>query len=144
MPVEIMVSNLSKGEFINWFDSDDLMVPEFIERKLDGFKSNTDMVVSKSIFLNENEEIIGKEIRTKNSDNLLEDFITLKISWYLPDPMYRRKFLEDKVLFNEYLFKGQDRDFHIRRLLENPDILFINDYLTAYRQTSAPFLMILN
>ncbi|WP_298528037.1 glycosyltransferase family 2 protein [uncultured Christiangramia sp.] len=126
---------LCEGEFINWFDSDDLMVPEFIERKLDGFKSNTDIVISKSIFLNENEEIIGKEIRTRSSDNLLEDFITLQISWYLPDPMYLREFLADKKLFDEHLLKGQDRDFHIRRLLENPNINFLNDYLTKYRQT---------
>jgi glycosyltransferase involved in cell wall biosynthesis len=126
---------LSEGEFINWFDSDDLMVPEFIERKLDGFKSNTDIVISKSIFINENAEIMGKEIRTKNSVNLLEDFITLKISWYLPDPMYRKKFFADKKMFDEHLLKGQDRDFHIRRLLENPNINFLNDYLTKYRQT---------
>ena len=112
------------------------MAPEFIERKLDGFKSHTDMVVSKSILMNENEEIIGKEIRTKNSANLLEDFITLKISWYLPDPMYRKKFLSDKILFDEQLLKGQDRDFHIRRLLENPNIIFLDDYLTKYRQTN--------
>ncbi|WPY97913.1 glycosyltransferase family 2 protein [Christiangramia sp. OXR-203] len=126
---------ISIGKYVNWFDSDDLMAPKFIERKLDGFKSNTDMVVSKSILMNENEEIIGKEIRTKNSVNLLEDFITLKISWYLPDPMYRKKFLADKKLFDEHLLKGQDRDFHIRRLLENPNINFLDDYLTKYRQT---------
>jgi len=50
--------------------------------------------------------------------------------------MYRRKFLEEKILFNEYLYKGQDRDFHTRRLLENPNILFIKEYLTEYRQTA--------
>ena len=126
---------LSNGDFINWFDSDDLMIPEFIEKKMNGFKSYTDIVISKSIFLNENEEIIGKEIRTRSSDNLLEDFITLQISWYLPDPMYRREFLADKILFDVYLLKGQDRDFHIRRLLEDPNINFLNDYLTKYRQT---------
>jgi hypothetical protein len=68
------------------------------------------------------------------TDNLLEDFTTLKTSWYLPDPMWKKSFLLKKKLFSEELKKGQDRDFHIRMLVNKPKIKIINDYLTFYRQ----------
>lgn len=126
---------LSKGDYINWFDSDDLMKETFLERKIAGFNNGVDMVISKSELISHNEEFIRKENRTKETDNLFEDFICLKVSWYLPDPMYKRKFLTGKELFNEDLFKGQDREFHIRRLLEDPQIKFIDEYLTMYRQS---------
>ena len=59
----------------------------------------------------------------------------MKVRWYLPDPMYKRKFLTGKKLFDEDLLKGQDREFQIRRLLEDPNIFFIDEYLTLYRQS---------
>ena len=126
---------LCKGEFINWFDSDDLMKENFLERKVAGFIDEVDMVISKSEFISYVGEFVRKENRTIITNNLLEDFVCLKVSWYLPDPMYRRKFLTGKKLFDENLFKGQDREFHIRRLLEVPLIIFIEEYLTRYRQS---------
>ena len=126
---------ISKGEYINWFDSDDLMKDNFLVRKLAEFTDVVDMVISKSVLISYNEEFVRKEGRTLMTDNLLEDFICLKVSWYLPDPMYNRKFLSGKKLFDEDLFKGQDREFHIRRLLEDPHIKFLDEYLTRYRQS---------
>lgn len=126
---------ISRGEFINWFDSDDILHPDFIKYKVAEFKSDEDIVISKHKLINQYGDFIRKENRTVHSNNLLEDFICLKVSWYLPDPMYKRKFLTGKKLFDEDLFKGQDREFHIRRLLEDPQIKFIDEYLTMYRQS---------
>lgn len=125
----------SKGVYINWFDSDDIMHPDFILKKITGFKENIDCVISKSIFFRNNiDDISGKEQRTFLTDNLIEDFVKLNVSWYLPDPMWRRDFLIEKSLFSENLLKGQDRDFHIRMLFEKPKIKILDDYLTFYRQ----------
>lgn len=126
---------ISKGDYINWFDSDDIMHPDFIEKKVAEFKSDIDIIISKHELIGQDGNFIRKEERTRHSENLLEDFICLKVSWYLPDPIYRRNFLLGKKLFDEELFRGQDRDFHIRRLLEDPRIAFIDEYLTLYRQS---------
>lgn len=126
---------LSKGDFINWFDSDDLMKTNFIQCKLGNFSQFYDCVITKSEFIDENANFIRTEKRTNLSSDLLEDFIVLKTSWYLPDPMYRREFLIGKYLFDENLQKGQDRDFHIRWLLTKPKIKFLNCFVTQYRQT---------
>ncbi|MEC8884875.1 MAG: glycosyltransferase family 2 protein [Bacteroidota bacterium] len=126
------------GTFINWFDSDDLMEPDFIQKKLAAFDAKTDIVLSKTkiYYVKDQTEVL--EQRTHLSSNLLEDFITRKISWYLPDPMYAKSFLDKhNLVFDEQLLGGQDRDFFQRVLLNNPKIIVINDYLTTYLKHSA-------
>lgn len=126
--------SLAKGELVNWFDSDDLLLEKFIESKVDLFVENDDLevVVSKTILKFKKDNTEKFETRTHASDNLLEDFITAKISWYIHDPMWKRSFLLDKKLFSEELLKGQDRDFHCRILLTEPQIYFLDEYLFIY------------
>ncbi|MEZ7493947.1 glycosyltransferase family 2 protein [Leeuwenhoekiella aequorea] len=123
----------ASGMYVNWFDSDDLMKPTFLQSKIDKHAGgNFDLVLSKTIIstLGSNEYV--NEHRTKLSSNLLEDFLTRKITWYLPDPMFKKSFLIGHILFDENLLGGQDRDFFQRVLLNNPEMLVINDYLTTY------------
>lgn len=126
------------GKYINWFDSDDIMDFNFIKNKISVFKENENIncVISKTqFFSNDILNILGKEKRTHDSENLLEDFITLKRSWYVCDSMWSRKFLENKNLFSINLMKGQDRDFHIRMLMDKSfNLKFLDEYLTYYRQ----------
>ncbi len=126
------------GTFINWFDSDDLMEPDFIQKKLAAFDSKTDIVLSKTriYYVADQTEVL--EQRTHLTSNLLEDFITRRISWYLPDPMYAKSFLDKhNLVFDEQLLGGQDRDFFQRVLLNYPEMLVINAYLTTYLKHDA-------
>lgn len=125
----------SIGSYIMSLDSDDWILPEHLEEKVKIFKSNLEIeaVLSKTIMVNNSKEIIEKENRTKLSDNLLEDFIILKVSWYMHDIMWKRSFLDGKILYNENLLKWLDRDFHIRRLVEKPNIFLVDKYLSLYR-----------
>ncbi|AUP78177.1 glycosyltransferase family 2 protein [Flavivirga eckloniae] len=123
-----------RGSYVNWFDSDDIMHPDFIKKKAEAFKDNMDAVISKTkMFSNTINNIVGQENRTTLTSNILEDFLTLKITWYLPDIMWKKSFLENKVLFDEDLLAGQDRDFYARVLLDNPSMVVIDNYLTYYR-----------
>ncbi|MGY5847681.1 glycosyltransferase family 2 protein [Salegentibacter sp. HM20] len=125
----------SKGSFINWFDSDDKMHPEFIERKVKSFiaAKNLDVVFSKTIRTNfQDLEIYDR--RLKCSKNLLRDYILRKISWYMPDGMFCRSYLVNKSLFNENLLAGQDRDFYIRLFCQElPKIKILDFHATFYR-----------
>ncbi len=127
---------ISKGTFINWFDSDDIMEPGFLLEKNKAFHDdNLDGVISKTaMFTNDSSKITGKETRTTLTENCLEDFLSLKIAWYLPDVMWKRHFLNNKPLFDERLLAGQDRDFHARMLLYDPKFRVIDKYLTLYRE----------
>lgn len=125
----------SVGEYILSLDSDDWILPEHLKMKLKIFENNPklDMILSKTILVDNFRNIIGYENRTKLSANLLEDFITLKTSWYMHDTMWKKSFLQGKKLYNEDLLKWLDRDFHIRRLVERPSIYLLNEYLSLYR-----------
>lgn len=122
---------ISRGDYVNWFDSDDIMSREFIEEKVNAFKDNNlDLVLSKTILVYPD----GKKIyekRTNLTENLLEDYITTKVSWYLPDGMFKRSFLNQKKIFEEDLLAGQDRDFYIR-IISDCRVKVINLYLTEY------------
>jgi glycosyltransferase involved in cell wall biosynthesis len=125
----------SKGTYVMSLDDDDWILPDHINEKVLVFEEDTtvDAVLSKTILVNDDKKIIREEKRTRLSNNLLEDFITLKISWYMHDVMWRSSFLKDKELYNQDLLKWLDRDFHIRRLIENPNIVLVNKYLSLYR-----------
>lgn len=127
----------SKGIFVNWFDSDDIMHVDFILLKMKSFISDSslDGVISKTAFFKNNvKDVYNYENRTSLSKQLLEDFISLKISWYLPDILWRKEFLKKKELFSEDLLMGQDRDFHIKMLAQKPKLSILDKYLTFYRK----------
>jgi len=125
----------SKGDLINWFDSDDLMHPEFIEKKVEEFidHQDLDVVFTKTIRTDFSEVNVPDE-RLKYSSTFLQDYVMRKISWYLPDGMFKRTFLESKPLFDKDLLAGQDRDFYIRLFArELPKIKILDFYATFYR-----------
>lgn len=128
----------ANGEYINFIDSDDILHYDFVKYKLEAIKnSKADVIISKTIITTlEINDIINYEKRTFLTDDLLDDFITLKVSWYIVDPIWKKKFLENKKLFNENLLKGQDRDFHIRMLIAKPDIEILDKYLYYYRNNN--------
>lgn len=125
----------SDGEFILSLDSDDWILPNHLELKVKVFQENPSIegVLSKTIMVNDNKVTIKEEDRTFLTQNLLEDFVSLKISWYMHDLMWRRLFLNKKMLYNESLLKMLDRDFHIRRLAEEPKLYLVDEYLSLYR-----------
>jgi glycosyltransferase involved in cell wall biosynthesis len=123
----------STGFFVNWFDSDDTMHQDFIAKKLAAFVSDkdADLVLSKTVRVEKNKEKVF-ERRTNLTNNLLEDFITRKVSWYTFDGMFRKSFLKDGGLWDEYLKGGQDRDFYIKILIRKPKVIIIDFYATYY------------
>ncbi|WP_339836291.1 glycosyltransferase family 2 protein [uncultured Flavobacterium sp.] len=123
------------GYYILSLDSDDWLLPYHLEKKIKAININsaTVGVLSKTIMVDNNKNEIKKETRTFLTNNLLEDFISLKISWYMHDIIWRRSFLNGKILYNENLLKMLDRDFHIRRLAEEPKLVLVDEYLALYR-----------
>jgi len=126
----------SSGQYINWFDSDDIMHRDYLLATLTMIKQKEpDAVIAKTVTFKDNiNDIIGKEHRTHLSDYMLEDFLSLKMAWYLQGVLWNREFLVGKDLFNEFLLAGQDRDFHARMLLHEPKLIVIDKYLIYYRK----------
>lgn len=123
----------SKGEFINWFDSDDLLLPTALEERLNSFEENTDVVIAKAEFF---DSVTGHKISENQilSDNLLVDYFTGKITYYVSGPMWKKKFLlQQESLFDERITYLDDWDFNLRMIYQSPKIKFLNKILFRYR-----------
>ena len=128
------------GTLINWFDSDDLMHEDFCREKVSCLIQHPEInaVLSKrAAFAVSPQQIIWREHRTFLTPDILEDFLSLKVAWYTEDGMWRRSFLEGKLLFDEHLLAGQDRDFHARMLLYDPKLYVVDQHLSYNRRHEA-------
>lgn len=129
--------SLSKGEYINWFDSDDLMHPEKLEIQYNLLNSSPyiDFVISQTAFFNNStDKIIGLWNKSIKSDDNLNDFILKKIGWSTSSPLWRKSsILKNNLKFDERLKNGQDFKFHVEVLMLGLKFKAINENLTFNR-----------
>jgi len=114
---------LSKGEYVNWFDSDDLMIPEKLSIQLnDLLKGNYDFSVTQTELFDAKSNIsLGNRSESLVSDNLIDDFINFKAFWLFQSVLWKKDYLiKNKLFLNEKLQQAQDFDFHLTVLKLNP------------------------
>lgn len=122
----------SKGYYIKWFDSDDILLPFAINEQYDLFNDSIDLVISKLQYKNfQNNKILNEN--NILSKRLIEEYITGDISFYVSGPLWRRSFLENKNLFDENIRNLDDWDFNLRMLYQNPNIIFHEKVVINYR-----------
>lgn len=128
---------LSKGKYVKWFDSDDLMSPNLLQIQLDSFANIIDVSVCKLEYYDiDNDEFI----KTNNifSNKLIDDYLVGNVSFYISGPLWKRSLLEKQVyLFDESITNLDDWDFNLRMLYQEPVIAFINEPLIQYRMHKA-------
>lgn len=108
----------SKGEFIQWFDSDDLMHENKLEKKLKYLKSsNFDFVVCQGIEYKDNIENVINKWDKISSGNVIFDHAVGNVSFHTNGPLFKKSFLEGKLLFNETLQRKQEWEFFSRLLI---------------------------
>lgn len=123
----------AKGEYVNWLDSDDLYFPNALSTWVKQFGDKTDAVVAKLKKIDFKSGTIISE-NTIFSDNLIEDYFTGKVAFYVCGPLWRKSFLNQQVeLFDESIRNLDDWDFNMRMLYRNPNIVYINLPLIQYR-----------
>lgn len=105
---------LSKGEFVQWFDSDDIMYPKYLEERLDVFGSypDTDVVFSAFTYFDNH----GLRKRISNNvftGNIINDLINKKVT-FSPLSYLLKRHIIDKIIFDENLLRAQDLDFFFK------------------------------
>lgn len=130
---------ISKGEYINWFDDDDLMHPEKLEMQLKALQhSNYNFSVCQSEVF-EGKKNKSFELRHPHicSASAFEDYLKMKIIWLTQAPLWKRNFLENQSqLFNENLKAAQEWEFHCRILYASPKYHYTNIPLVFLRKHS--------
>lgn len=123
----------SKGTYVKWFDSDDVMLPDLLEKQLQSFLDFTDVSVCRLQYFDFHKNIVLKE-NVIFSDNLLEDYFTGKVSFYVSGPLWKRCFLEKQVqLFDETISNLDDWEFNLRMLYQKINIVYLDESLIKYR-----------
>lgn len=120
---------LSRGEFINWFDDDDLMLSHKLSEGINRLLlSNLNFVICQSGVYNlDTKTDLGLRSPKLSSADPLNDYIQFKIFWLTGAPLWKRIFLKDNNLnFDEKLQQSQDYDYHVKILAVERQYLVSN------------------
>src|SRR5690606_15701007 len=132
---------LSRGEYIQWLDSDDYISPNKISDQINMLKTivNGHVATCKwGVFVNDVEgcTFINDLESYKSFENSVDFIEAISISrGYFPIHAYliKRPILSISGLWNEYLSINQDSEFIIRVLVNVNQILFCEDAYVLYR-----------
>ncbi|MCF8272795.1 MAG: glycosyltransferase family 2 protein [Flavobacteriaceae bacterium] len=127
----------AKGEYIKWFDCDDIMLPNHLELIYNTLiEKNLDFVVSDTVnFDNESNKIIGKPYEFDRSKAVItpENLALNKIGW-ITDDFFGKKEVLNEIKFNEEIsFIGDEYNFFVRFLHININGIIIEKVLTQRR-----------
>jgi len=137
---------LSKGEYINWLDSDDLVSKNFFTNKLILFEANPilDFVYSDIL------EFTNSIADAKRMDrlNFYKNHKNFPLNYMIGDfwiqtgmPMFKRNYLDNqKKHFDEDLLMGQEAEFFVRLLLDDPYLKFCPSSFIYYRRNHNSYM----
>lgn len=126
---------LSAGEFVNWFDSDDVMLEDFLEKKINAFTSETQFIIASGYYWNP-EDDSRTVLKMDPTDNLYIDFAMWRIKIITNSVLFRKRFLENKELFNPLMKRGQEAEYFTRLFFDCKPIDYkvIPEFGFLYRQ----------
>jgi glycosyltransferase involved in cell wall biosynthesis len=127
---------MSKGKYIQWFDSDDLMHPQKIKLKIENAVLYQAQVIIDSH--TENSNYINTEkydVDCFTSSDFYIDFILGKKPVITNDVMLKRQIIGD-FRFDENLRKAQEFEFLSRLFHQNLNYCFLDLKLSFYKPSS--------
>ncbi|WP_051169852.1 glycosyltransferase family 2 protein [Mesoflavibacter zeaxanthinifaciens] len=128
--------SISKGQLINWFDSDDIMLPHFLESRLSFFKDpNVNLVFCSATIINHEKKDIGK-LQLDLKTDLFRAYMHWEFQVITNSVLFRKNYLLTKTLFNEQIVRGQEHEFFSRLFFElnKTQYKIVNVPLFLYRQ----------
>ncbi len=129
---------ISNGKYIQWFDSDDLMVEEFLQEKIEVItNSEADYVVSKAVNFKdpdpENILHLNEQYYTFSKIPITHyNYVVQKVNWLTYDFLAKRELCE-KLSFNENLNSAQERNYFSILTCYSVNAKVIDKYLTKRR-----------
>lgn len=126
---------LSKGDYIQWFDDDDVMLPDYLSKRILAFKDDINIVICTGYKVDEH--LNQKElIPIEDTMNLFKEYALRKARVLTPSILFRKHFLMAKELFLEDRIRGQETELFLRLFYKMPSFQYkiIDEPLFLYRQ----------
>ncbi len=124
---------MSKGEYIQWFDSDDLMDIDCLNFKIKNIGAN-DLLITSGRKRDEFGNYTDLRMSFDKDQSLFKEIVTYESEIMTPTVFIKRDALAPLKLFDEYLKRGQETEFFARLSFENQfKYSFINKGLFTYR-----------
>ena len=122
------------GDYLIFFDSDDLMTPNHIELKLKALSENDiDYVITKTKFFNSDWDYIDKYYYQFDKYEITPyNYISQRINWLTYDIGVKAS-LAKRIRFNENLQSGQEYNYFSKLVLISSKAVFVNEVLTLRR-----------
>lgn len=126
---------LASGEFLQLFDSDDLMFPEFLSKRINIFTNYPEYqsLIGRFIFF-DGEKILREQ---KSFNTPFEHFYENVITWNIPvwtiSIMFRKKCLDEcNEKYDESIAFNDDYEFFSRIFIKHPHKVYLLDEPLSY------------
>lgn len=124
----------AKGDFVYFFDSDDFLKPHALKTYINGFHPDTDGVLAQVERVDRQTGIL-QDINVIESENLIEDYFTNKVSYFVCGILWRKSFLDKQSeLFDETIGHHDEWDFNLRMIYAQAKLVKIHTPLVVYFQ----------
>lgn len=127
---------ISQGEYVNWFDSDDLMVSEKLKLQVDYLIKNKNIDVvfceCRNFYLKKN-ELVKCSLNKIQTVNFIEDYVLRKLDAQTGTALWRKAVLL-KQHYDEELLQSQDYEYYSRLFSKSPQIGVLKKPLTLVRK----------
>lgn len=126
----------AKGSFIQWFDSDDVMLPKKLALELNEIqKKESDYCISLARCTDE--QLQKKEVVPFNFNkehSVFKNYAMGAIEVVTQMVLWRKTFLEGKDLFNPLIKRGQETELYSRLFFQSNAFALVHQETLLYRQ----------
>lgn len=101
------------GNYVVWFDSDDIMMPDYLASKKAYFSAGYDIIIQAMYSVDEHLNNWNK-IDIFETHDLFKEYVTARLRIITGCVMFKRDFLVGKKLFLSHILKGQELELFSR------------------------------
>lgn len=127
---------LSKGEYVNWFDDDDIMLSNFLSDKIVFVNEGYDLIIFNGNYVDEKLKFI-KEIPFNFKSNIFKEYLLWKdLNILTPSILFKKSFIQKFDLFNVDIIRGQETELFSRIFftINSNQFVILNKITFLYRQ----------
>lgn len=121
------------GDYVIFFDSDDLMTNDHLEIKLNAIeKHNCDYIITRTKYFNKDNSQIDTYYQFDKYEITPFNYIAQNINWLTYDILLKTS-LATQIRFNEYLQSGQEYNYFSKLVLLSTKSVFVDETVTLRR-----------